>query len=45
VLGIYYRQDRPIIEVFKMYRGYSSVALNELFVTDTNNKGARGHSM
>ena len=27
-----------------MYRGYSSVALNELFVIDTNNKGTRGHS-
>ena len=30
------RQD--IIEVFKIYRGYSSVALNKLFVIDTNNK-------
>ena len=27
-----------------MYRGHSSVALNELFVVDTNNKGTRGHS-
>jgi len=29
---------RDIIEVFKMYRGYSSVTLNELFVIDTNSK-------
>jgi len=27
-----------------MYRGYSSVALQELFETDTNSKGTRGHS-
>jgi len=33
-----------IIEVFKMYRGCSSVALQELFEIDTNSKGTRGHS-
>ena len=27
-----------------MYRGYSSVALQELFEIDTNSKGTRGHS-
>jgi len=27
-----------------MYQGYSSVALNELFVVDTNDKGTRSHS-
>jgi len=27
-----------------MYRGHSSVALNELLVVDTNDKGTRGHS-
>ena len=27
-----------------MYRGYSSVALQELFEMDTNSKGTRGHS-
>jgi len=27
-----------------MYRGYSSVALHELFEIDTNNKGTRGYS-
>ena len=39
------RRDRQdIIEVFKMYRGHSSVALQELFEIDTNRKGTRGHS-
>jgi len=33
-----------IIEAFKMYRGYSSVALQELFEIDTNRKGTRRHS-
>jgi len=27
-----------------MYRGYSSVALQELFEIDTSSKGTRGHS-
>ena len=27
-----------------MYRGYSSIALQELFEMDTNSKGTRGHS-
>jgi len=27
-----------------MCRGYSYIALNELFVMDTNNKATRGHS-
>jgi len=38
------RNRQDIIEVFKMYRDYSSVALHELFEIDTNNKGTRGHS-
>jgi len=39
------RQNRQdIIEVYKMYRGYSSVALQELFEIDTNSEGTRGHS-
>ena len=29
--------------MYRIYR-YSSIALNELFVMDTNNKGTRGHS-
>ena len=38
------RNRQDIIEIFEMYRGYSSVALHELFEIDTNNKGTRGHS-
>jgi len=38
------RNSLQIYEVFKMYRGYSSVALNKLFVIDKNNKGTRAHS-
>ena len=38
-------RNRPdIIEVLKVYREYSFVALNELFVIDKNNKRTRGHS-
>jgi len=33
------RNRQVIIEVFKMYRGYSSFALQELFQIDTNSKG------
>jgi len=37
-LGLWTLEERRnIIEVFKMYRGYSSVALHELFEIDTNN--------
>jgi len=36
------RQD--IIEVFKVYRAYSSVALQKLFEIDTNSTGTRRHS-
>jgi len=47
-LGLWTLEERrnrhDIIEIFKMYRGYSSVALHELFDIDTNNKGTRGHS-
>jgi len=38
------RNRHDIIEVIKVYLGYSSDALNELFVVDTNDKGTRGHS-
>jgi len=38
------RNRLDIIEVFKMYRGYSSSALQELFEMDTNSKDTRGHS-
>ena len=39
-----HRNRQDIIDVFKIYRGYSSVALQELFEIDTNSKGTRGHS-
>ena len=32
------------MRLLKCTGGYSSIALNELFVMDTNNKGTRGHS-
>jgi len=35
------RNRQDIIEVFKMCRGYSSVALQELFEMDTKSKGTR----
>jgi len=35
-------RNRQDIEIFKTFRGYNSVALNELFVIATNNKGTRG---
>ena len=39
-----HRNRQDIIEVFKMYRGYSSVALQELFEIDINSKNTRDHS-
>jgi len=38
------RNRQDIIEIFEMYRGYSSVALHELFEIDTNKNGTRGHA-
>jgi len=42
------RNKQDIIEVYKMYRGYSSVALQELFEIDTKlqtaKKDTRRHS-
>ena len=38
------RNRQDLIEVFKMYKGYSSVALQELFVLDVNCKGTKRHS-
>jgi len=46
LLGLWTLEERwnrqDIIEVFKIYRGYISVALQELFEIDTNSKGIRG---
>ena len=38
------RNRQDIIEVFKMYRGYNSVALNELSVIDINDRDTKDHS-
>ena len=38
------RNRQDLIEVFKMYRGFSSIPLHRLFILDTNSKGTRGHT-
>jgi len=38
------RNRQDLIEVFKMFKEFSSVSLHELFTTDENIKGTRGHS-
>ena len=38
------RNRQNLIEVFKMYREFSDVSLNELFISDTNTKSIRGHT-
>ena len=38
------RNRQDFIEVFKMFRGFSKVSLQELFMLDVNSKGTRGHS-
>ena len=32
-----------LIELFKMYKGFSSVHFESLFILDCNNKGTQGH--
>ena len=38
------RNRQDLIEVFKMFRGFSKVSLQELFMLDVNSKRTRGHS-
>ena len=38
------RNRQDLIEVFKMFRGFSKVSLQELFMFHVNSKGTRGHS-
>jgi len=39
------RNRQDLIEVFKMYRGFSiNILLHKLFILDTNSKGTRGHT-
>ena len=40
-LGLWTLED--LIEVFRMFKGFSSVSLHELFRMDDNIKGTRGH--
>jgi len=37
------RQD--LIEVFKMYTGFTRLSIDELFERDVNIKGTRGHTL
>ena len=32
-----------LVELFKMYKGFTSVHFESLFTLDCNNKGTRGH--
>jgi len=38
------RNRQDLIEVFKMFRGFSNISLYKLFILDTNSKGTRGHT-
>jgi len=38
------RRDRAdFIELFKIYKGFTTVPFESLFTLDCNNKGTRGH--
>jgi len=34
-----------MIEVFKMYKGFTRFSIDELFESDANIKGTRGHTL
>ena len=38
------RNRQDLIEVFKMFRWFTKVSLQELFMLDVNSTGTRGHS-
>ena len=38
------RNRSDLIEVFKMFTGYTEIDINVLFTLDGNDKGLRGHS-
>jgi len=38
------RNRQDLIEVFKMYKGFTKLDISELFVRDLNVKGTRGHT-
>ena len=37
------RNRADLIELFKMYKGYTTIDFESLFTLDCNNKGTRGH--
>jgi len=39
------RNRQDLIEVFKMSKGMTRIRLQELFTSEVNNKGTRGHSL
>jgi len=39
------RNRQYLIEVFKMYKGFTRLSIDELFERDTNIKGTRGHTL
>jgi len=34
-----------MVEVFKMYKGFTRISIDELFERDANIKGTRGHTL
>jgi len=39
------RNRQDMIEVFRMYKGYTRLSIDELFERDANIKGTRGHTL
>ena len=39
------RNRQDLIEVFKMYKGFTRLSIDELFESDINIKGTRGHTL
>ena len=39
------RNRQDLIEVFKMYNGFTRLSIDELFERDANIKGTRGHTL
>jgi len=39
------RNRQDLIEIFKMYKGFTRLSIDELFERDVNIKGTRGHTL
>ena len=39
------RNRQDLIEVFKMYKGFTRLSIDELFERDVNIKGTSGHTL